>query len=307
MNPQLIQSRQNLLLNESRRLKVMHDLILRRYAFERFLVRLGESKHRESFVLKGAMALIAVTGSFDRPTRDMDMLGLLALDAEEARVVLAEIAATTPSEDDGLRFDVESFTADIINAATEEPGTKVTGYAYLGSVRIPLKIEISHGHLVTPHPVDMEYPTVLGGTQSASILCYTKETMLAEKFEAVCSLGTHTSRFKDFYDIRELSRKLEFDGSVAAEAFRRTFAKRETAIPAADPVAFDVSFREAGDRGWKGFLRKQGIRDEQSFADLVEEIRPFVMGIAAFARGDQPQFWSPDEGWAGKDDATNSP
>lgn len=277
----------------------MHDLMLRRYAFERFLVRLAESKYRESFVLKGAMALIAVTGSFNRPTRDMDMLGLEALEVEEAIEVLREIAAVDPKQADGLTFVVDSFAAEVINSTHEEPGTRITGYAYLGGVRIPLKIEISHGHLVTPAPMDMDYPTVLGGTSSANILCYTRETMLSEKFEAICSLGTHTSRFKDFYDIRELSRKLEFDGVVAAEAFRRTFTKRETPIPAGSPSAFAPEFFELGDRGWKAFLRKQGIKDDQSFAEVVAEIEPFVTAIAGMALNNRPLArWTPGAGWA---------
>lgn len=294
----LAQSRQNLLLAQSRKLGVMHDLILRRYAFERFLVRLGETRHRDSFVLKGAMALIAVTGTFDRPTRDMDMLGLDSLELNEALQVLRDIAASEPAEPDGLTFDAEGFAAEIINSTHDEPGTKITGYAYLGNVRIPLKIEISHGHLVTPDPLDMEYPTVLGGTTPAHILCYTPETMLAEKTESLVALGVTTSRFKDFFDIRELSRKLEFDGVQTANAFRRTFTKRETLIPTSSPRAFQPSFFEQGDRGWKSFLRKHTLHDDASFADVVAEIDPFVTPIlVAAATSVMPGRWVPGEGW----------
>lgn len=45
------------------------QLVLRRYLVERFLYRLGQSKHREHFVLKGAMLFVLWDASIDRPRR----------------------------------------------------------------------------------------------------------------------------------------------------------------------------------------------------------------------------------------------
>ncbi|NOZ53021.1 MAG: nucleotidyl transferase AbiEii/AbiGii toxin family protein, partial [Gammaproteobacteria bacterium] len=50
------------------------------------------------------------------------------------------------------------------------------------------------------------------------LLCYSRESAIAEKFEAMIKLEMLNSRMKDFYDIWLLSRQFEFDGSELAEA-----------------------------------------------------------------------------------------
>jgi hypothetical protein len=59
--------------NEARALSVSHELLMRRYVFERFLLRLSQSTRRDLLILKGAMALVAVTKNFGRARRDLDM------------------------------------------------------------------------------------------------------------------------------------------------------------------------------------------------------------------------------------------
>jgi predicted nucleotidyltransferase component of viral defense system len=297
-------SRRSLLQNQANKLGVSNELVMRRYVFERFLDRLASSGHRDDLVLKGAMALIAVTDTPNRPTKDMDMLGIKPLSMEEALSLIRHVASIVPAQDDAVEFVPSSFQASVINEASDEPGTRILGEARIGNARIPLKIEISHGQAMTPGAVLMDYPTVLGGMTSPKILVYSKETMLAEKFEAIVSLGTHISRFKDFFDVRQLARKLEFDGGVAAAAFRNTFGNRGTEIPMGEPAAFDPAFAvNDGQRGWTSFLRKQQIKDPATFGEVIDEIRPFVMEIAAMARWDAPERrWTPGQGWSSPQD-----
>jgi len=164
------------ILNESRKLGVTHELLTRRYVFERFLVRLSQSEWREKLVLKGAMALVAVTRNYGRTTRDMDMLGLQQLTSGEALAAIKAIASVAPSDGDPVVFDVDAFKVDTINVEADEPGHQITGEARIGNAKIPLKIEISHGHLVSPTPAEMNYPTVLADGEAPNILCYTPET-----------------------------------------------------------------------------------------------------------------------------------
>lgn len=53
-----------------------HDFtpVLRRYAFERWLYRLAQSEHAESFILKGAMLFVLWTRDQPRKTMDLDLL-----------------------------------------------------------------------------------------------------------------------------------------------------------------------------------------------------------------------------------------
>lgn len=72
--------------------------------------------------------------------------------------------------------------------------------------------------------------------------------MLAEKFEAICALGSSTSRFKDFYDVRDMSRRLNFAGTDVVNAFKATFEKPGMPIPSSPPDSFNEAFREEGER-----------------------------------------------------------
>jgi len=65
--------------------------------------------------------------------------------------------------------------------------------------------------------LDFETPRLIG---------YPKETVIAEKFEAMIKLGQFNSRMKDFYDIQVLLRQFGFDGEVLRLAIERTFANR---------------------------------------------------------------------------------
>ena len=52
------------------------NLVLARFAIERFLYRLSRSRHADRFILKGALLMLVWLGETIRPTRDADLLGL---------------------------------------------------------------------------------------------------------------------------------------------------------------------------------------------------------------------------------------
>jgi hypothetical protein len=51
-----------------------NDLLLTRYALERLLYRLSTTRHRQRFILKGAMLIMTWFEEPFRPTRDLDLL-----------------------------------------------------------------------------------------------------------------------------------------------------------------------------------------------------------------------------------------
>jgi hypothetical protein len=63
------------LLNISKSTGDPFDLILIRYALERFLYRLSISPYANQFILKGAMLMAVWGGGLHRPTWDLDLLG----------------------------------------------------------------------------------------------------------------------------------------------------------------------------------------------------------------------------------------
>jgi hypothetical protein len=87
----LAQSVQTRLVRHAHDTNVDPNLVMARFASERFLYRLSRSPYVERFVLKGALLLAAWLGETIRPTRDADLLGFGDLsDAEAPRPVRFE-------------------------------------------------------------------------------------------------------------------------------------------------------------------------------------------------------------------------
>ena len=105
----LVHSIQARLKNQARETGRPFAELLELFAVERFLHRLGRSEHRERFILKGALLLRHWLGVHSRPTRDIDLLGPVNLDAEGLRAVLREILQVAV-EGDGIEFHLDSIS-----------------------------------------------------------------------------------------------------------------------------------------------------------------------------------------------------
>jgi hypothetical protein len=114
-----------------------------------------------------------------------------------------------------------------------------------------------------------------------TLLCYSKESVIAEKLQAMVKLGLLNSRMKDFYDIELLSRQYDFEGSDLAEAIRITFKERGTQMPA-HVDAFSDAFINTKQVQWKAF-RKRLQREDVAveFRDIVSAIEKFVRPIVS--------------------------
>src|SRR2546426_3553459 len=72
------------------------------------------------------------------------------------------------------------------------------------------------------------------------------------------------SRMKDFYDLWELSRRFDFDGSTLMAAIQATFQRRATAFPRGTPLSLSPEFYDAPSKRtqWTAFIRKSGLQSE---------------------------------------------
>jgi len=254
------------------------QLVLVRYALERFLYRLAASPHSSSFILKGALLFSAWTGAPHRATRDLDMLGR-GENAIESMVEAFRNVCLQAVEEDGLEFDTETMRGERIREDEEYEGVRVRLEARLGSARIPVQIDVGFGDAVTPGPVELDYPTLLE-LPAPHVRAYSRETVVAEKVHAIAVLGISNTRLKDFYDLLVLARTFAFEGTALAAALAATFERRRTAIPSDPPIGLTRDF--AGDNGktaqWRAFLSRSRIRGEQpSLEDAIEHIARFVL------------------------------
>jgi len=141
---------------------------------------------------------------------------------------------------DGLVFDLASVSGEAIKEDADYSGVRVTFLVTLQNARISMQIDTGFGDVVTPSVNATTYPVLLD-FPAPELLSYPRETVVAEKFEAMTKLGTFNSRMKDFYDIWILSRQFSFDGASLADAISQTFANRQTAVTA-KPVALTLAF-----------------------------------------------------------------
>ena len=111
---------------------------------------------------------------------------------------------------------------------------------------------------------------------------YSRESVVAEKFQAMVMLGIANSRMKDFYDPWVLARHFEFQGPVLCQAIRATFERRRTPVPADVPVALSPQF--AQDRGkrmqWRVFIAKGKLDTGGAGLDEVDRRPPLLPDAA---------------------------
>lgn len=184
------------LLTRSRAENTDYQLLLTRYALERLLYRLSSSEHRERFVLKGALLFVTWVADPFRPTRDLDLLGYGANTPETIADTFKAICSTNVP-DDGVAFDIKGLAAAPIREGLEYGGVRVQTYAVIDGARIPIQVDIGFGDIITPGPVEIDYPVLLD-FPAPHIRTYPVETVVAEKFNAMVALGIANSRLKDF-------------------------------------------------------------------------------------------------------------
>ncbi len=286
------------LLNKSKSDVRPFNELLQYYALERFLYRLSQTSYKPSVVLKGAMMLRVWKASEIRPTLDIDFLGKMKNNEALIATMVKEIAIAQIAEADGLTFDPESVATEPITEDADYNGVRVRFIGKLGNARIPMQIDLGFGDSIYPGAVDTELPAMLG-FPPAKILCYTKESSIAEKFQAAVHLGDANSRMKDFYDIRLLSRQFNFQAKELAEAFSRTFKTRGTPMPVSQQL-FSSDFAKAKQIQWTAFRNKLKIETiPESFKEVLNDVeaflQPIAIGIADNAK--MPKEWKAPGGW----------
>ena len=277
--------------------------ILQYYAMERFLYRLSKSAYSKKFVLKGAMMLTVWETPISRPTMDIDLLGRLENDVEKIIGAIKEICAQNV-ELDGLVFEQNSVKGEIITEAAEYEGVRVRFRGHLGNARVVMQLDIGFGDVVVPPAARIEFPAMLD-MPAPRLLGYSRESAVAEKFEAMVKLGARNSRMKDFFDIWILSRQFDFNGNTLAKAVKKTFEARGATIPS-QPFSFtdDMKTDPTKKTQWRGFIRKSRIENAPlEFGEAVDAVA-FFLGPIADALSSVSQFegiWQAPGPWrAGK-------
>jgi predicted nucleotidyltransferase component of viral defense system len=275
-------------------------LVLTKYGLERFLYRLSQSEYRDQFVLKGALLFELWTHRPYRPTRDLDLSGQGDNSIARMKKVFGDVIAQVV-EDDGLAFDAKSVRITRIKEEQEYEGLRVNFLARLERARISLQVDIGFGDAIVPDPEEIQYPSMLD-FPLARLRAYPKETVVAEKLEALVKLGMVNTRMKDFYDLWILAREFEFSGPSLCKAIEATFQRRQTEMSLVVPLALTQEF--SGDsqkrRQWQAFVKKSNLDHHGAELDQVtEELKKFLMPAVEALRASDPfrMSWPKNGPW----------
>ncbi len=286
------------LKNKAKEKEVEFQNLLVRFGNERLLYRLSRSTYETAFMLKGASLFAVWTGEPHRPTKDMDLLGFGKNDIPTLENIFREISRI--DGEDGLEFFPESIKGAEIRAEKIYQGVRITILASLDGARIPLQVDVGFGDAVTP-TAKMEIIETIIDLPKPRLRIYPKETVIAEKFEAMVKLGIGNSRMKDFWDVQFLIKNFSFEGELLQKAIRATFANRQTAVPQALPVALSEVFTGNSDvvADWKAFIRRGRITSDTEFESVINNLRGFFAPIID-AEAENKVFegkWSSPNGW----------
>jgi predicted nucleotidyltransferase component of viral defense system len=266
------------LLNLSKKRGEDYNYLLTRYVGERLLYRLSQSLYQKQYILKGATLFKIWNGEPHRATKDLDLLCFGNNEIEYLVNVYQEICAIHCEE--GVRIKLKGQLVKIV---------------------ITIQVDIGFGDAVTPDAEEVEIEPILD-TPKPRLRIYPRETVVAEKFQAMVSLGIRNSRIKDFYDIWFLCKNFEFQGDLLRQAFINTFQRRKTEIPLKEPLALTEEFANDSDRHkqWQAFKNKLKIVNApNSFGDLINEIKDFIMPpcLAAAENETFDKLWTVSGKW----------
>lgn len=265
------------LLNVAKKEDVFYQTVLTRYFQERLLYRMSQTKYRSNFYLKGGALMYAYEHFAARPTLDIDFLGNdISNEGEIIIAVFKEICAV-PCKEDGVIIDIENISSQNITEFKDYHGVRLCIPVKMDTIAQVMTMDIGFGDVVTPSPIDLDYPLLLDHLPDANILAYSLETVIAEKMHAIVDLADQSSRMKDYYDLYIILSKEQYDGAVLQEAIIRTFENRHTPYNA-DAVFFRESFADNQQMQvrWQAFMRKITQGKDLSFSEAVKYIQKML-------------------------------
>lgn len=200
--------------------------VLQMFLFERIIDRLAASSFRDNFILKGGLLISSMIGISERTTMDMDTT-VRGIQMEEDEIVSAVKEIIAMDVGDGISFEFQKI--EPIREDDAYNNFRVHLRAKYGKIDSPMKIDITTGDIITPAAIRYDFPFVFE-EKTVSVMAYTLETVLAEKYETIIRRNIGTTRARDYYDLHTLyrSRKDVVQMEVLRAAVIHTAEKRDS-------------------------------------------------------------------------------
>jgi predicted nucleotidyltransferase component of viral defense system len=260
------------LLNKARADQVDYQLLLTRYALERLLYRLSVSPEKDHFLLKGALLFDLWYDVPSRPTHDIDLLGFGIAEIPHLINVFQELC--TQTVDDGVFFDLSSIKAHEIRKEANYSGIRISLIGLIDGAKCPVQIDVGYGDAVTPGPEYATYPVMFVEMPAPRLQVYPRYTVVAEKLEAIVTLGMANTRMKDYFDLFVILKNTQLDRMILTQAMSATLSRRGTAEPQKIPLGLTDQFAVDTQKNtqWRAFIARNNLKAE-SLSDTLAYLR----------------------------------
>lgn len=171
--------------NMAKSKKISAQIVLQNYMLERLLERISLSRYQSNFILKGGFLIASIVGLDTRATMDIDAtIKGLKINAESIQNMLNEICAIEINDE--VIFSLRRI--EEIRESADYHGFRVALEAVYPPIKVPLKVDITTGDIITPKEINYEF-RLLFDSRSIRILAYNLETIMAEKLETTIARG----------------------------------------------------------------------------------------------------------------------
>lgn len=269
--------------------------LLQLFCQEELLRRLGMSKYKENFILKGGLFVYTLTNFESRSTVDVDfLLKDFSNQIQKVQQAMKEVFQEK-TENDFVTFEIQK--TDIINIQKEYTGVCLNILANIKNTRTKISIDIGVGDVIVPHSELRQLPVVLPENEPPVIYTYSIETTIAEKLDAMFDRKEFTSRMKDYYDLYYLSYRFSFKSSILCEAICKTFENRgkEYSIDDFEYICHLADHSIMLTR-WNSFVKKLQ-QPELSFDIVLKRIYLFLYEplMWTFQKKSYNKIWNSDK------------
>ena len=253
--------------------------VLQMFLFERILERLANSAYKDNFILKGGLLISSIIGIGERTTMDMDTT-VRGIQMEEDEIVKAIQEIISVDVGDEIIFEYESI--EPIREDDAYNNFRVHLRAKYGKIDSPMKIDVTTGDVITPAAIQYDFP-MLFEDKTVSVMAYTLETILAEKYETILRRNVGTTRARDYYDLHTLfrSRKDEIRPDVLKAAVLHTAKKRDSINDIEDwqEILADIKAEPLMQSLWDNYVAENQYIVELSFEEVLKTLEKVALMI----------------------------
>lgn len=242
--------------NIAKQKNVSPQAVLQTLMFERLVERLSVSEYKDIFILKGGLLISSMVGIGERTTMDMDTT-VKGLNMNEDRVknIIEQILKTEVNDDVVFEF----MGIRPIREDDEYENFRISLHAIYGKMKIPMKIDITTGDVITPREIIYHFPLTFEN-RSVTVWAYPLETILAEKYETIIRRGTGNTRARDFYDLYLLHKlyaekinKTDLQRAVALTSKKRG---SESDIKGAQEILKEIQVSNIMNKLWENYRKE---------------------------------------------------